>query len=89
MSENQKAVAAGDQPKEIELKPGIKYSWCQCGRSKSQPFCDTRSHEGTGISPKEFTVSSPRKVWLCMCKQTKTQPYCDGSHNALRSNEVK
>ncbi len=71
-------------PVEMELEPGKTYSWCQCGRSKNQPFCDKQSHIGTGKSPKEFTVSIRRKVWLCMCKETKLQPYCDGSHNKLK-----
>lgn len=70
-------------PAEIKLEPGKIYSWCQCGRSKSQPFCDNESHKGTGLGPKDFTVSSKRTVWLCMCKQTKLTPYCDGSHNKL------
>jgi len=74
---------AGKQPIEIELEPGRIYSWCQCGRSKNQPFCDM-SHVGTGILPKEFKVTTKRKVWLCMCKQTKTIPYCDGSHARLK-----
>lgn len=77
-------TSSTDGPAEIELEPGKVYSWCQCSRSKTQPFCDNVSHAGTGISPKEFTVSSRRKVWLCMCKQTKLVPYCDGSHNKLK-----
>ena len=77
-------TSSSDGPIEIELEPGKNYSWCQCGRSKTQPFCDNESHVGTGINPKEFTVSARRKVWLCMCKQTKLTPYCDGSHNKLK-----
>ncbi|MBI1768236.1 MAG: CDGSH iron-sulfur domain-containing protein [Bacteroidetes bacterium] len=77
-------TSSNDGPAELELEPGIVYSWCRCGRSKNQPFCDKGSHIGTGLEPKEFTVSSKRKVWLCMCKQTKLVPYCDGSHNKLK-----
>ncbi|HEY8938110.1 MAG TPA: CDGSH iron-sulfur domain-containing protein [Cyclobacteriaceae bacterium] len=79
------SIPAGTQPVEIELEAGKTYSWCQCGRSKNQPFCDDVSHLGTGILPKVFKVSAARKVWLCMCKQTKTVPYCDGSHRNLIS----
>jgi len=75
-----KTSTAGNQPIEIELEAGKEYSWCRCGQSSSQPFCDHRSHVGTGHEPKKFTPSTRRKVWLCMCKQTKTTPYCDGSH---------
>ena len=74
---------AGNEPVEIELEAGKTYSWCQCGRSKTQPFCDDASHKGTGIEPKVFKVKTARKVWLCMCKQTKSVPYCDGSHRLL------
>jgi CDGSH-type Zn-finger protein len=76
---------AGKEPVEIELEAGKTYSWCQCGRSKTQPFCDEISHKGTGIEPKIFNVKTARKVWLCMCKQTKTVPYCDGSHRLLKN----
>lgn len=73
-------VPAANQPREVDLEAGKSYSWCQCGKSTTQPFCDEISHKGTGIEPKTFQVSTTRKVWLCMCKQTKRAPYCDGSH---------
>ena len=76
---------SANQPVEMELKSGQTYSWCQCGCSATQPFCDNKSHVGTGIVPKVFEVIVPRKVWLCMCKQTKTPPYCDGSHHKLNN----
>lgn len=72
------------QPKEVELEAGKTYSWCHCGKSTTQPFCDDVSHKGTGLEPKTFKVTTARKVWLCMCKQTKSFPYCDGSHSKLR-----
>jgi CDGSH-type Zn-finger protein len=86
MLNDNRGIVAGNQPVEIELQAGKVYSWCQCGRSKTQPFCDKVSHVNTGIEPKDFSVSKNRKVWLCMCKQTKTVPYCDGSHNKLKGN---
>lgn len=78
---------ANFQPAEVELEAGKSYSWCRCGKSKTQPFCDDLSHEGTGLEPKVFTVSTTRRVWLCMCKQSKNFPYCDGTHNKL--NKMK
>jgi len=71
-------------PKEVELEPGTTYSWCRCGRSKTQPLCDEASHKGTGLEPRRFNVSTKRKVWLCLCKQTKSPPYCDGTHNTFK-----
>lgn len=65
----------------VDLQPGT-YWWCQCGRSKDQPFCDG-SHSCTSFQPVEFTVTAPKRLKLCLCKATKTPPYCDSSHNDL------
>jgi len=68
-------------PYAVELAPG-DYWWCQCGRSKRQPFCDG-SHKTTGFTPVKFSVSEAQKVWLCGCKRTAGKPFCDGSHKRL------
>ena len=77
----EKPRIAAKQPAVISLDPGT-YHWCQCGRSRDQPFCDG-SHQGTGFEPVEFTVTEKKEVALCQCKQTKTPPYCDGTHQTL------
>lgn len=69
-------------PYAAELEAGKEYYWCQCGRSKSQPFCDG-SHASTNFEPKMFTVTEAKTYFLCGCKTTNTKPYCDGSHAAL------
>ena len=66
----------------VELIEGRTYSWCRCGRSARQPFCDG-SHKGSGIEPLLFTAPRSETVNLCGCKQTSDEPYCDGSHNIL------
>lgn len=66
----------------VELEEGRLYSWCRCGRSSRQPFCDG-AHKGTGIEPLVFTAQSTGAVNLCGCKQSADEPYCDGSHNIL------
>lgn len=67
----------------VELTAG-DYSWCACGRSKRQPFCDG-SHQGTGLAPVKFTIGREREtVWLCGCKRSKRMPFCDGTHNTLK-----
>lgn len=65
--------------------PAGEYSWCACGLSKTQPFCDG-SHRETTFMPVRFTIKprrEPETVWLCGCKQTRTPPFCDGTHNTL------
>ncbi len=66
-----------------ELEEGQLYSWCTCGLSQTQPFCDG-SHKGiTEMKSLKFVPEKSGTVFLCGCKQTKNPPYCDGSHNAL------
>ncbi|MDA7948862.1 MAG: CDGSH iron-sulfur domain-containing protein [Hyphomicrobiaceae bacterium] len=69
-------------PYEVEVQEGRRYSWCRCGRSKRQPFCDG-SHKDTGIEPLIFTAEKTETVYLCGCKDTGDPPFCDGSHNLL------
>lgn len=64
-----------------EVEPGT-YSWCACGKSKGQPFCDG-SHRGSEFVPIRVKIEDVKKVAWCGCKQTKTAPYCDGSHRAI------
>jgi len=67
------------EPSELFLEKGKAYLWCQCGKSKSQPFCDG-SHHGTKYKPMRFEAKRDGKVKLCNCKLTKAGPFCDDSH---------
>lgn len=75
-------VPAQLSPYLVELEQGRVYSWCRCGRSSRQPFCDG-SHKGSGIEPLTFKAERTEAVNLCGCKQTCDEPFCDGSHNVL------
>ena len=66
-------------PYTMWLKKGTYY-WCSCGKSESEPFCDS-SHAGTGKKPFEFVINMSEEVSLCGCGKTGRPPYCDGSHD--------
>ncbi|CAB4014097.1 CDGSH iron-sulfur domain-containing 3, mitochondrial [Paramuricea clavata] len=79
---------AAKEPFVVELE-AKRYSWCSCGRSKKQPFCDG-SHKKTGLSPLRFKLEESEMKVLCGCKQTSTPPYCDGTHKSdlVQSSEI-
>ena len=72
------SVSGKGLPVMVDLEPGT-HSWCSCGKSKTEPFCDG-SHEGTSFVPLEFVVDVKKKAGLCTCGRTKKPPYCDGTH---------
>lgn len=75
-------VAAQRTPVHANLKDGKTYYYCDCGRSKNQPFCDS-SHKGTPFTPIAFTVPETKTYYICGCKQTKNAPFCDGTHTKI------
>uniref|UniRef100_A0A7E4WB84 CDGSH iron-sulfur domain-containing protein 3, mitochondrial n=1 Tax=Panagrellus redivivus TaxID=6233 RepID=A0A7E4WB84_PANRE len=79
------AVHAGKKPALVQLEAGKRYSYCTCGLSAKQPFCDG-SHKGQGktlLRPIRFTVDKTDDYYLCLCKGTETAPLCDGRHKKL------
>lgn len=77
-------------PAECQLEPG-RYSWCSCGYSKNQPFCDG-SHKDpanhTNRKSVKFEISEAQTVALCQCKHTHTPPFCDGTHEKLSTRQL-
>ncbi len=76
------ALVAQPTPFFIDVEEGRTYTWCACGRSANQPFCDG-SHSDTGIVPVAYTAPRSRRVLFCGCKASNKAPICDGSHNRL------
>ena len=52
-------VVAQTFPYKTDVEEGKSYTWCACGRSANQPFCDG-SHAGTGITPKTYTATETK-----------------------------
>ncbi|CAG9861710.1 unnamed protein product [Phyllotreta striolata] len=76
-------VVYDKKPFKFTMQAGKRYSWCLCGRSKTQPFCDgTHRNAQLKIEQKPVTVvvEETKEYWLCNCKQTKHRPFCDGTH---------
>lgn len=79
-----KPAIASRKPYYIELSAGRTIAWCRCGRSARQPFCDGKSHTGTGLTPLVYKAGlKSEELLLCGCKHTGTPPFCDGTHNNL------
>jgi CDGSH iron-sulfur domain-containing protein 3 len=74
------------EPALVKLEAGKIYSWCTCGHSEKQPFCDGKHKtvECGGLRSHKFQVEEEQEVWLCQCKHTSTPPFCDGTHHTLK-----
>lgn len=70
------------KPASVELKKDKLYYWCQCGNSKTEPFCDG-SHKGYFCEPLLVTVKEDKIKKLCTCKHSNNKPFCDGTHKKL------
>ncbi|CAF0785100.1 unnamed protein product [Brachionus calyciflorus] len=84
---------AGFEPIRAVIEKGKSYSWCSCGASKKQPFCDG-AHKKLNESLKEgqdklvplrFVCEETRTVYFCMCKSSSNRPFCDGTHETLKN----
>ena len=76
-------VTTQKNPFKVKVEKGKTYSWCTCGLSQKQPFCDgSHKKEGKFKSLKYFAEEAA-EVFFCCCKKTKRPPFCDGSHSKL------
>jgi len=83
-----KARIANDEPITVAVEAEKIYSWCTCGLSEKQPFCDGKHKTIEGMPFKSLKVQfrEPEEASFCLCKQTKTPPFCDDSHLNCRKD---
>lgn len=80
---------AAKAPFKIAVEAGKKYSWCSCGASQNQPFCDGshkefKKEDGTSVMKSVmFEATESKVVYFCGCKHSKNGVLCDGTHNSL------
>lgn len=80
---------AAKHPYKVEVEAGKKYSWCSCGLSQKQPFCDgahkeCKNSDGTSVMKSVIYEADENKVvYFCGCKHSKKVVICDGSHSSL------
>lgn len=70
------------EPAIVKVEAGKVYSWCSCGLSEKQPFCDSKHKfiENTPYKSVKVIFDKEEEIYFCQCKQTKTPPFCDDSH---------
>ena len=83
-----KPKIADTKPMMTDLEASESYTFCACGQSRGQPFCDG-SHAGTEFIPMHFTAEESTQAALCMCKRSGNLPYCDGTHASLSEAEIE
>ncbi|KAG7210214.1 hypothetical protein KM043_011766 [Ampulex compressa] len=85
-SQPENGVVYDKKPFKYLCEVGKTYTWCLCGHSRNQPFCDgthRQIHRNIKLKPIRFTVTETKEYWICNCKQTSNRPFCDGTHKTL------
>jgi len=78
-----KGKIAGRSPIKVSVEKDKRYSWCTCGLSENQPFCDGK-HKGGDFRPSAYIATESKDVHFCTCKQTSREDgLCDGAHKQL------
>lgn len=74
------------EPVTVTVEPGKVYSWCSCGLTDKEPFCDSNHKKVEGMPFRSVKVMfrEAGDVSFCRCRRTKTPPFCDDSHLTLQ-----
>jgi len=74
-------ATAQKSPFKVKVEKGKTYSWCTCGLSQKQPFCDGKHKKEGKFNSLKYYSEEGKDVYFCGCKMTKNPPFCDGSHS--------
>jgi CDGSH-type Zn-finger protein len=74
-------VTARKSSFKVKVEKGKTYSWCACGLSQEQPFCDGSHRKEEKFKSLKYYSEESKGMYFCGCKMTKNPPFCDGSHS--------
>jgi CDGSH-type Zn-finger protein len=71
-------------PYKITVQKDKIYSWCACGFSQNQPFCDgSHKQKAPELKSVKYLAQADGEIYFCGCRKSKITPLCDGTHNCL------
>ena len=76
-------VTARKSPFKVKVEKGKTYSWCACGLSQAQPFCDGSHRKEGKFKSLKYLAEETKEIYFCGCKRTEHPPFCDGTHAKL------
>ncbi len=76
-----KPLSTQKAPYKIFAEKGKTYSWCTCGISIKQPFCDGSHKKDGKFKSLKYLATEDKYVFFCGCRKTNSPPFCDGSHS--------
>jgi CDGSH-type Zn-finger protein len=68
-------------PYMVKVKKGETTFVCQCGHSKTPPYCDGSHGAHPTGEPLHYKAEKDETIRVCGCGKTGSEPMCDGSHN--------
>ena len=68
-------------PYKVIVEKDKTYSWCACGLSLKQPFCNGAHKKEGKFKSLKYLANESKEMYFCGCKLTKHPPFCDGSHS--------
>jgi len=65
----------------IDVKANDTVYLCQCGLTKTAPYCDGSHKKTEDKEPFAYAPESDEQLYLCGCGHSNKLPFCDGSHD--------